>query len=218
MGRTEFHGTVKPETRDHVLRCERGQRNIHSLCSADHEQVWQLYLVDPYSGKYAYIHTVPIHTAVPIYICIMYHEYSSTYVLSVHSYYDTVSEALYHPSSFRQMRARAYNKSARGRPENTMNPALIQEFHFFCEPEQPKNLQVLCKKSYYVYRSLRSWSSRSLNDANSRTRVWQYELQVEVVWVGQSFMEVVRDGKKSAFSVSCMETRATMFTEVSHCA
>ena len=29
------------------LRLEGGQGNIHFPCSADHEQVWQPYLVDP---------------------------------------------------------------------------------------------------------------------------------------------------------------------------
>ena len=31
------------------LRHERGQGNIHFPCSADHEQDWQPYPVDPYS-------------------------------------------------------------------------------------------------------------------------------------------------------------------------
>ena len=32
-----------------ILRRERGQGNIYFLCSADHEQDWQPYPVDPYS-------------------------------------------------------------------------------------------------------------------------------------------------------------------------
>ena len=32
-----------------TLRRERGQGNIHFPCSADHEQDWQPYPVDPYS-------------------------------------------------------------------------------------------------------------------------------------------------------------------------
>ena len=32
-----------------ILRRERGQGNIYFPCSADHEQDWQLYPVDPYS-------------------------------------------------------------------------------------------------------------------------------------------------------------------------
>ena len=39
----------------------------------------------------------------------------------------------------------AYNKRVPERPGNTMNPALIQEFQFICEPEHPKNMQVLQK-------------------------------------------------------------------------
>ena len=42
--------------RDQILRRERGQRNIHFPCSADHEQDWQPYPVDPYSC-YVYDHT-----------------------------------------------------------------------------------------------------------------------------------------------------------------
>ena len=37
-----------------------GQEDIHFLCSADHEQDWQPYPVDPYSAicdDHAYIHT-----------------------------------------------------------------------------------------------------------------------------------------------------------------
>ena len=34
---------------DQILRRERGQGNIHFPCSADHEQDWQPYPVDPYS-------------------------------------------------------------------------------------------------------------------------------------------------------------------------
>ena len=37
------------------LRRERGQGNIHSLCPADREQVWQSYPVDPYSDGFTYI-------------------------------------------------------------------------------------------------------------------------------------------------------------------
>ena len=42
-------GTAEPVSRDQVLRRERGQENIHVLCSADHEQDWQPYPVDPCS-------------------------------------------------------------------------------------------------------------------------------------------------------------------------
>ena len=39
--------TAEPVSRDQILRRERGQRNIIFPCSADHEQNWQPYLVDP---------------------------------------------------------------------------------------------------------------------------------------------------------------------------
>ena len=42
-------GTAEPVSRDQILRRrERGLGNIHFLCSADDEQDWQPYPVDPY--------------------------------------------------------------------------------------------------------------------------------------------------------------------------
>ena len=41
--------TAEIVSRDQILRRERGQRNIPFPCSADHEQDWQPYPVDPYS-------------------------------------------------------------------------------------------------------------------------------------------------------------------------
>ena len=49
MGRLTRVGTAEPVSRDQILRRERGQRNTISPCSADHEQDWQPYPVDPYS-------------------------------------------------------------------------------------------------------------------------------------------------------------------------
>ena len=52
---------AEPISRDQNLRRVRGQGNIHFPCSADHEQDWQPYLVDPNSGicdNDTYIHTV----------------------------------------------------------------------------------------------------------------------------------------------------------------
>ena len=43
-------GTAEPVSRDQILRHVRGQGNIMFSCSADHEQDWQHYPVDPYSG------------------------------------------------------------------------------------------------------------------------------------------------------------------------
>ena len=42
-------GTAKPVSGDQILRCERGQRNVHFPRSADHLQDWQPYPVDPYT-------------------------------------------------------------------------------------------------------------------------------------------------------------------------
>ena len=49
MSRPTRDGTAEPVSRDQILRRrERGQGNIHFPCSADHEQDWQPYPVDPY--------------------------------------------------------------------------------------------------------------------------------------------------------------------------
>ena len=42
-------GTAENVSRDQILRRERGPGNVHFPCSADHEQDWQRYPVDPYS-------------------------------------------------------------------------------------------------------------------------------------------------------------------------
>ena len=71
MNRLTRDGTAEPVSRDQILRHARGQGNVHFLYSADHEQDWQPYPVDPYSAicddhtyihyvqfnKYTYIHT-----------------------------------------------------------------------------------------------------------------------------------------------------------------
>ena len=60
MSRLTRDGTAEPVSRDQILWHARGQGNIHFPCSADHEQDWQPYPVDPYSVIYddhAYIHT-----------------------------------------------------------------------------------------------------------------------------------------------------------------
>ena len=60
MSRLTRDGTAEPVSRDQILRHARGQGNVHFPCSADHEQDWQPYPVDPYSAicdDHSYIHT-----------------------------------------------------------------------------------------------------------------------------------------------------------------
>ena len=60
MSRLTRDGTAEPVSRDQILRHARGQGNVHFPCSADHEQDWQPYRVDPYSAicdDHTYIHT-----------------------------------------------------------------------------------------------------------------------------------------------------------------
>ena len=45
-------GTAEPVSLDQILRREQGQGKNHFSCSADHEQDWQPYPVDPYSCLY----------------------------------------------------------------------------------------------------------------------------------------------------------------------
>ena len=58
MNRLTRDGTAEPVSRDQILRRERGQGNIDFPCSADHEQDWQPYPVDPHTlATCATIHT-----------------------------------------------------------------------------------------------------------------------------------------------------------------
>ena len=62
MNRLTRDGTADPVSRDQILRHARDQGNVHFPSSADHEQDWQPYPVDPYSAicddhTYVYIHT-----------------------------------------------------------------------------------------------------------------------------------------------------------------
>ena len=49
---------AEPVSRDQILRHARGQGNINLPCSADHEQDWQPYPIDPCSAvcDHTYIH------------------------------------------------------------------------------------------------------------------------------------------------------------------
>ena len=52
---THTHTLAEPASRDQTLRGERGQGNTQFPYSADREQDWQPYRVDPYS-------CYPLHT------------------------------------------------------------------------------------------------------------------------------------------------------------
>ena len=62
MSRLTRDGTAEPVSRDQIFRRERGQGKIHFPCSADHEQDWQPYPVDPY--PLLYVMTIPTRKVV----------------------------------------------------------------------------------------------------------------------------------------------------------
>ena len=62
MSRLTRDGTAEPVLRDQIVRHARGQGNIHFSCSADHEQDWQPYPVDPQSAIQACDNHTCIHT------------------------------------------------------------------------------------------------------------------------------------------------------------
>ena len=84
MSRLTRDGTAEPVSRDQILRHARGQGNINFPCSADHEQDWQPYPVDPYSAicdDHTYIHTYIHHTYMHTYIQTCIHTYIHTYIV-----------------------------------------------------------------------------------------------------------------------------------------
>ena len=71
MNRVTRDGMAEPVSRDQILRRERGQQNVHFPCSADHEQDWQPYPVDPL----LYVTTIHAHIIHPCYVnknCLYY--------------------------------------------------------------------------------------------------------------------------------------------------
>ena len=62
MSRLTRDWTAGPVSRDQILRHARGQGNIIFPCSADHEQDWQPYPVDPYSAICDDHTYIPVHT------------------------------------------------------------------------------------------------------------------------------------------------------------
>ena len=66
MNRLRRDGTVEPVSRDQIIRRAKVQGNIHFPCSADLNQDWQPYQVDPYSAVFDY-HAIHRHTHI---ICV----------------------------------------------------------------------------------------------------------------------------------------------------
>ena len=62
ISRLTRDGTAEPVSRYQILRHARKQGNAHFPCSADHEQDWRPYLVDPDSAIICDDHTYIIHT------------------------------------------------------------------------------------------------------------------------------------------------------------
>ena len=68
MSRLTRDGTAEPVTRDQLLRHERGQVNIPFPCSAEYEQNWQPYPVDPYFCYMCACVTIHKYSIISIYI------------------------------------------------------------------------------------------------------------------------------------------------------
>ena len=68
MNRLTRDGAAEPVSRDQILRHAREQENdVHFPCSADHEQDWQPYPVDPYSASICDDHTyIPVISTCPL--------------------------------------------------------------------------------------------------------------------------------------------------------
>ena len=75
MSRLTRDGTAEAVSRDQIFRRERGQGNIHFPCSANHEQDWQPYPVDPcsdVSDGHTYMHTyIKTSTYIHTYILVV---------------------------------------------------------------------------------------------------------------------------------------------------
>ena len=69
MSRLTRDGTAEPISRNQILRHARGQGNTNFPCSADHEQDWQPYPVDPSSAicdDHTYIYTYMQLLRIPV--------------------------------------------------------------------------------------------------------------------------------------------------------
>ena len=78
MSRLTRDGIAEPVSQDLILRRERGPGNIHFPGSADHEQDWLPYPVDPSSCYAIHMNTVSyIHT---VFVLQQLHSFWSSYV------------------------------------------------------------------------------------------------------------------------------------------
>ena len=103
MSRLTRDGTAEPISRDQILRHARGQGSVHFPCSADHEQDWQPYPVDPYSAlcdDHTYIHTViPLFNSSTVfqYANIMFPWIPSLEANYIHTVYEYTRKYSIHP-------------------------------------------------------------------------------------------------------------------------
>ena len=97
MRRLTRDGTAEPVSRDQIFRHARGLGNINFPCSADYEQDWQPYPVDPYSAicdDHTYIHTY-IRSCRGIEQIVDYRVGSAKYFSAVRGHYFLHSTAVY---------------------------------------------------------------------------------------------------------------------------
>ena len=87
MSRLTRDGTAGPVSRDQILRREREQGNGYFPCSADHEQDWQPYPVDPYSCyvcDYTYMHNIfSLEDGLGTVSVVLFPVYSTCYIFFV---------------------------------------------------------------------------------------------------------------------------------------
>ena len=99
MSRQTRDGAAETVSRDQILRHERGQRNIHFPCSANHEQGWQPYPVDPFScymcdhtlNDTAVYYSNSIYNIIRLYLSCLYSSNSDNAAILSHLYYNIIS-------------------------------------------------------------------------------------------------------------------------------
>ena len=85
MSRLTRDGTAEPISRGQILRHARGQGNTYFPCSADNEQDWQLYPVDPCSAicdGHTMFDPLPsrLSTKTTVHAVAIFHQLLSTYI------------------------------------------------------------------------------------------------------------------------------------------